>query len=321
MFREKIVTTFYWAAAAVAGAMLTDYLITVGLLHDYAGYTPFITLAVASLVSLPTTYAMVSGRINLRRARDEVANARDAAVNANISKTLFFANMSHELRTPLNAILGFSELLGSDIFAEKRVEYAALIHSSGRHLLDLVNDLLDLSRIEAGKLELHTEMLDFAVLVGESIKTVDSRARASRLCVVSNVARDIPNVMGDGRALKQVLLNLLTNAVKFSEPGGEVEVFAAMDSWGELMFGVRDEGIGIAPEDQVSVFERFGQARHDVTMEQEGSGLGLPIVKGLVEAHGGRVVLESRLGQGTCVTVWIPAERILLPAPAVAIAS
>ena len=310
MFANKITATLLWAAIPLAGAMLADYLITIQLLHAYANYTPLATLAITVVVALPTTYVLVSGRINLRKARDDVANARDAAINANLSKTLFFANMSHELRTPLNAILGFSELLGSDIFAEKRVEYAGLIHNSGRHLLDLVNDLLDLSRIEAGKLELHNEAIDFVQLIDDCIKTVESRARSMRVRIVPNVARDICGVIGDRRALKQVLLNLLTNAIKFSEPGGTVDVFASIDSWGELVFGVRDEGIGIAPEDQVHVFERFGQARHDVTTEHEGSGLGLPIVKGLAEAHGGRVVLESRAGEGTCVTVWIPAERI-----------
>jgi signal transduction histidine kinase len=320
MFREKIVTTLRWAIGIVAFAMMADYWITVRLLHDYAGYTPFGTLVISSLVALPATYVMVSSRVNLRKARDEVANARDAAVNANMSKTLFFANMSHELRTPLNAILGFSELLGSDIFADRRVEYAGLIHSSGRHLLDLVNDLLDLSRIEAGKLELHTETLDFALLARECVKTLESRARTSRLRLILSITRNMPAVMGDRRALKQVLLNLLTNAVKFSEPGGKVEVFARIDSWGDLVFGVRDEGVGIALEDQAKVFERFGQGRHDVTNDMEGTGLGLPIVKGLVEAHGGRVALESTVGLGTCVTVWIPAERMVQTAP-IALAS
>jgi signal transduction histidine kinase len=320
MFREKIVTTLWWAAIPIAGAMLADYLITIQLLHAYANYTPLATLAIAVVVSFPTTYVLVSSRVNLRKARDEVADARDAAVNANMSKTLFFANMSHELRTPLNAILGFSELLGSDIFAERRAEYAALIHGAGRHLLDLVNDLLDLSRIEAGKLELHTETLDFATLVADCLRTMESRARTSHLHVETRIARNMPGVMGDPRALKQVLLNLLSNAVKFSQPGGTIEVFASIDSWGELVFGVRDEGVGIAPQDQAKVFERFGQARHDVTAEHEGSGLGLPIVKGLVEAHGGRVAMESTLGQGTCVTVWIPAERIVASVP-IALAS
>lgn len=218
--------------------------------------------------------------------------------------------MSHELRTPLNAILGFSELLASDIFAGKRVEYAHLIHSSGTHLLDLVNDLLDLSRIEAGKLELHSEILNLEELIEEGAKTVEPRARASKLQLIRTVEQGMPHVRGDRRALKQVLLNLLTNAVKFSKPGGSVEVFASLVLSGGLAFGVRDNGVGIAEEDQVRVFERFERARHDVTDAQEGTGLGLPLAKGLVEAHGGRIEMESRIGQGTCVTVWLPRERV-----------
>ena len=137
--------------------MAMDYVITIRLLHAYASYTPFVTLTIASIVTLPTTYALVSSRYNLRHARDDVARARDAAINAGLAKTMFFANMSHELRTPLNAIIGFSDLLATDIFANQRAEYAKLIHDSGIHLLDLVNDLLDISRLEAGKLQLREE--------------------------------------------------------------------------------------------------------------------------------------------------------------------
>jgi signal transduction histidine kinase len=265
-------------------------------------------------------FMMVSSRHNLKRARDELAAARDAAVEASMSKTLFFANMSHELRTPLNAILGFSELLTTDIFAERRVEYARLIHDSGAHLLDLVNDLLDISRIESGKLVLHDETLDFAVIADECFETMAPRARAARLRLVRSVARDLPPVICDRRALKQIVLNLMTNAIKFTRPGGTVEVFAALSSAGELAFGVRDDGIGIAEEDRQRVLERFGQARHDITATQEGAGLGLPIVKGLVEAHGGHLELESQIGEGTCVTVRLPAAR-LGKRPATALAS
>jgi two-component system, cell cycle sensor histidine kinase PleC len=310
MFREKLVTTLLWSAIPIAGAMLIDYIITIVVLQARQSYTPLATLFIAIIVTLPTTYVLVSGRLNLRKARDDVAVARDEAIKANLSKTLFFANMSHELRTPLNAILGFSELLASDIFAQKRVEYARLIHSSGAHLLDLVNDLLDLSRIEAGKLELHNEVLSLKELVEESAKVVESRARASQIRIVRTVEAGIPDVVGDRRALKQILLNLLTNSIKFSKAGGAVEIFASLDSSGDLAFGVRDDGIGILDEQQSLVFERFGQARHDTISAQEGSGLGLPIVKGLAEAHGGRVQLQSKFGQGTCITVWLPRERV-----------
>jgi signal transduction histidine kinase len=149
MFKEKLIRTLLWSAIPIAGAMLVDYAITIALLHDYRAYTPLVTLCIATIVTLPTAYALVSGRVNLRKAHDDLAVARDAAIGANQTKTQFLANMSHELRTPLNAILGFSELLELDVFAGKRAEYARLIHNSGAHLLDLINDLLDLSRIEA----------------------------------------------------------------------------------------------------------------------------------------------------------------------------
>lgn len=316
MVREKLIAALLWSAFIIASATLVDYVIMIILLHAYRSYTPFVTLSIATIVAVPATYILVSSRLNLRKARDDIASARDAAIGANRSKTLFFANMSHELRTPLNAILGFSELLATDIFAEKRVEYAHLIYSSGAHLLDLVNDLLDLSRIEAGKLELHSEMLNLEELIEECAKTVETCVCASKLQLIRTVEKDMPHVRGDRRALKQILLNLLTNAVKFSKPGGSVEVFASLVLSGELAFGVRDNGIGIAEEDQVRVFERFERARHDVTDIQEGTGLGLPLAKGLAEAHGGRIGMESRIGQGTCVTVWLPRERIGARVPA-----
>jgi two-component system cell cycle sensor histidine kinase PleC len=320
MFREKIITTLYWSAVCIAGAMLADYVLTILVLRDYAAYTPLVTLSVATVIAVPVSYALVSGRIDLRRMSEELAIARDKAVRTDHTKTQFFANMSHELRTPLNAILGFSELLKLDVFAAKRVEYAQLIHSAGTHLLSLVDDLLDLSRIEAGKLELHEQPVNLSELIEECTETVAARARARDLNLVRVVDADLPPVIADRRAVKQILLNLLTNAIKFSKPGGTVEVFARLVPSVELVFGVRDEGIGIAEDEQGHVFERFGQARRQATDPEKGSGLGLPIVKGLAEAHGGSVLMESSVGQGTCVTVTLPADRIE-PPRAVALAS
>jgi signal transduction histidine kinase len=320
MFREKLLATLVWSAVPIAGAMLADYAITILLLHAWQSYTPLITLSVATIVSLPVTYALVSGRIELRHARDELAAARDVAVNADQTKTLFFANVSHELRTPLNAIIGFSELLALDAFAAKRREYADLIHSSGKHLLGLVNDLLDLARIESGKFELHDESVSLEELIDECVRTVEGRARDSGIRLMRRVTPELRYVLVDRRALKQILLNLLTNAIKFTRRDGSVEVFARLAKSGELAFGVKDNGIGIAEEDQARVFERFGQGRHDVADADEGTRLGLPIVKGLAEAHGGRITMESELGEGTCVTVWLPRER-LVPLKKIALAS
>lgn len=300
--------------------MLLDYMVSVPLLHEGAGYTPLATLVIATLVSVPSTYVLVSSRIKLAHARDELASARDAAINANLSKTMFFANMSHELRTPLNAIIGFSELLGTEMFASRRAEYAGLIRSSGTHLLDLVNDLLEISRMEAGKLQLREEEISLASLIEECIRTIEPRARPAHLRIARDIEHEIPDVAADRRALKQILLNLLTNAVKFSEAGGRIDMFAFTAPSGELALGVRDQGIGIAEEDQARVFEPFKRTRHDVLNVQESTGLGLPIVKGLAEAHGGRIELISQLGEGTTVTVWFPAARVH-PQPKMAFAS
>jgi two-component system cell cycle sensor histidine kinase PleC len=308
MIREKLVATLAWSALCIAGAMLADYLVTIVIANDPAHYTPLNTFVVAVLVAIPTSYVLVSSRIDLRNTRDELAAARDAAVHADKNKTQFFANMSHELRTPLNAILGFSELLAIEVFAPRREEYAHLIHNAGSHLLSLVNDLLDLSRIEAGKLELNFEPLDFCVLMEECADTVAVRARKRGIKLVQNIGADLPQVEADARSMRQIVLNLLTNAIKFSKPNGTVELFAAQMPDGTFSFGVRDEGVGIADDEQSHVFERFGQTRHSKSAEK-GSGLGLPIVRGLAEAHGGSVAMKSRLDHGTTVTVTLPAER------------
>ncbi|HVU20540.1 MAG TPA: HAMP domain-containing sensor histidine kinase [Rhizomicrobium sp.] len=319
MFREKLVATLSWSALCITAAMLADYVLTVVILNDRANYTPLTTFIIATIVTFPTSYALVSGSIDLRRAHDQLAAARDAAVQADRTKTQFFANMSHELRTPLNAILGFSELLALDVFAPRRKEYADLIHNAGGHLLSLVNDLLDLSRIEAGKLELRTEPVDLAALIDDCVQTVALRARARDLRLIQNVTPGLPPVQADRRAFTQILFNLLTNAIKFSQPHGVVEAFAFMNPAGDVVFGVRDEGAGIAEEEQSHVFERYGQARRNISGEK-GTGLGLPIVRGLAEAHGGRVTLESKLKQGTRVTITLPGALIAPPSP-VALAS
>lgn len=320
MVREKLRATLVWSAMCVAIAMIVDYVVTMLLLHNSQGYTPFITLTIASLVSFPTTYILVNAKYNLRKAHDELAAARDAAVEANRFKTNFFANMSHELRTPLNAIIGFSQLLETDIFAARRVEYARLICDSGRHLLDLVNDLLDVSKIEAGKIELDSGDVTLEAMLAESCQLIEPRLRTGCLHLVQRYSKGLPPVIADERALKQIALNLLTNAIKFSSPGGTIEVFATRMASGEMVFGVRDEGIGIKSEDQAQVFERYGRAQHQTAHALESTGLGLAIVKGLAEAHGGRVVLQSEPGRGTCVTVWLPASRVG-PQPSQALAS
>lgn len=251
----------------------------------------------------------------LNKIIGELAGARDAAVNANRVKNEFLANMSHELRTPLNAILGFSEMLGFDAFACHRTEYARIIHRSGTQLLSLVNDLLDLSRIEAGKFALHAETFEFDVLIDECMMAFASRCAPKGIRLERVADGPVPLLHADRRALQQILLNLLSNAAKFTKAGKQIRVFVHAHTAEGLDFGVVDEGTGIAEEDQASVFERFGKGRHDLVRNAEGAGLGLPIVKGLAEAHGGSVSLISRLDAGTRVTVHLPARCVVPQQP------
>ncbi|HEY2068776.1 MAG TPA: ATP-binding protein [Rhizomicrobium sp.] len=246
------------------------------------------------------------------KAESDAALVR--AENASRAKSEFLANMSHELRTPLNAILGFSETIFSGLLpAARHGEYAKIIHQSGHHLLALINDILDLAKIEAGGLRLREADMDLTLLIAECMPLMEVKARDGRITMHMDIARRLPLIAADERALKQVLLNLLSNAVKFTPPGGAVTCFARLAEDGGPEFGVSDTGVGIAPEDQERVFQNFGQGRHDIVTVDKGTGLGLPIVRGLVEAHGGTVTLTSSVGEGTIVTVRLPVARIVQP--------
>ncbi|MDE3116285.1 MAG: hypothetical protein KGL26_11840 [Pseudomonadota bacterium] len=246
----------------------------------------------------------------------ESDEARERAEAACLAKSQFLANMSHELRTPLNAILGFSEMIHTGTLAfspERHIEYARLIHDSGQHLLALIDDILDLAKIEAGRLQLHEQAFDLEDVIDENLRLAGAIASAARIRLARSVPPDLPQLYADQRAIKQILFNLLSNAMKFTPPGGTVRVFAYCDDDdGAVRFGVSDTGIGIAPEDQARVFEKFGQGRHDVVTAHKGTGLGLAIVKGLVSAHGATIALESDIGTGTCVTVTMPPSRSLV---------
>jgi len=246
-------------------------------------------------------------------AKLESDRGRDQAEAASLAKSQFLANMSHELRTPLNAILGFSELIASRMFekeTERVHEYATLINSSGRHLLALINDILDLARIEAGRWKLEEDEIDLYRLGEDALQLVAWRAKDNGARLENLIDIETPRIYADERAIKQILLNLLSNAVKFTPEHGRVSAFARPAEDGALVFGVEDTGVGIAPEDVGKVFDTFGQGKHDIKLADRGTGLGLAIVKGLAEAHGGQVFLESQLGKGTRVSVMIPAARV-----------
>jgi signal transduction histidine kinase len=239
-------------------------------------------------------------------------NSRAAAVSANETKSRFLANMSHELRTPLNAILGFSEIIYTRLFGdsvERYSDYARDIHASGRRLLALIDDILDLSRIEAGKLEFFDVCLELSAQIDAAVRLVEARAAAKSVRLVVESDASI-RIFADERALQQILVNLLTNAVKFTEVQGEVRVRVYREVDGSTIIVVEDTGIGINPADMSHVFESFGQARHDIApTDERGTGLGLPIVKGLVEAHGGTFTIESEVDIGTRAIVSFPPER------------
>jgi signal transduction histidine kinase len=235
---------------------------------------------------------------------------------ANRHKSEFLANMSHELRTPLNAIIGFSEVLTEQMFGElndKQMEYLRDIHSSGQHLLNLINDVLDLSKIEAGKMELDLSCFDLGLLLEHSSTLVRERAQRHGLALTIEVGEGLTEWVGDARKLKQAVINLLSNAVKFTPSGGRVALRARhlngvdgrAGEWAEV--SVSDSGIGIKPEDQALVFEEFRQASGDVLRKSEGTGLGLALVKRFVELHGGQVALKSAPGEGSTFTITLPA--------------
>ena len=250
---------------------------------------------------------------NLRLAKQESDRERLRAVVAGRTKSQFLSNMNHELRTPMNAILGFSELIMQKAFGgaiDKYAEYAEIIHQSGRNLLRLIDDMLDLAKIEGGKLSLRESECDITQLMTDVYEECESKAVVAQLSLVKKVAPGLPRMEADERALRQILANLISNALKFTPAGGCITLFAQMEDDGRLAFGVDDTGIGIAEEDQVQVFERFGRGRHDVTSADKGTGLGLAIVKGFAEAHDADVKLDSALGAGTRVIVLMPVERL-----------
>jgi signal transduction histidine kinase len=216
--------------------------------------------------------------------------------------------MSHELRTPLNAIIGFSEVLLEKMFGEvneKQVEYLKDIHESGRHLLSLINDILDLSKIEAGRMELELSSFHLPTAVSNAMTLVRERAQRHGIALGADIDPAVGEFQGDERKVKQILLNLLSNAVKFTPDGGKVDVLARkMD--GKVEIAVRDTGIGIAPEDQAAVFEEFKQVGRDYTRKAEGTGLGLALTRRLVELHGGEIALASAPGRGSTFTVRLP---------------
>ena len=229
---------------------------------------------------------------------------------ANRHKSEFLANMSHELRTPLNAIIGFSEVLQEKLFGElneKQAEYTEDILSSGRHLLSLINEILDLSKVEAGRMELELATFDLPLAIDNARTFVRERAIRHGIAVDVKVDERLGEFVGDERKIKQILLNLLSNAVKFTPEGGRIGINARQSN-GAVEISVTDTGIGISPEDQPRIFEEFRQVGSDYGHKSEGTGLGLTLAKKFVELHGGRIWVESELGKGSKFTFTLPVK-------------
>ncbi len=248
-----------------------------------------------------------------KHAEDALRDAKEVAEIASRTKSEFLANMSHELRTPLNAVIGFSEIIHNQLFGpieERRyVEYAKDIHSSGTHLLQVINDILDISKAEAGKVELREMQIDLNGTLASCARLMAPRAQSAQVRVTLEVAPDVPLLTADEQRVRQIVLNLLSNAVKFTPPGGRVRIVAAAEADGGVAVSIVDTGIGMRPQDIPRALEPFGQIDSAMARRFEGTGLGLPLSRKLAELHGGTLTIESAPNRGTTATVRFPASR------------
>ena len=258
---------------------------------------------------------------DLKAGQTRLLQARSQAELANHSKSEFLANMSHELRTPLNAVIGFTEIISLELFGpignDKYLEYIKDVHASSLHLLSIINDVLDMSKIEAGKLELQKEAVTLQTLIADVLRIVHERAGVRRIELLCELAEEPVVIWADERAMKQIFLNLLSNAIKFSLDGGTVHIRVSAARTDAAVIEVEDHGIGMDADEQARALQPFGQAKPATTRTYGGTGLGLPITKGLVEAHGGTLTILSRPGNGTTVRLVLPTQLPgLLPAAA-----
>ncbi len=325
MLASSLPIAAFAATFPVTAAIALDFALQ-GTLRDYILAVMAVTaqgyFAVLAYRLYSTTLATLEARAEkdaligeLEQAKMISDEARQRAEAANISKSRFLAQMSHELRTPLNAILGFSEVMKTEVFGEHSVaaykEYSGDIHTSGVHLLSLINEILDLSRIEAGRYELNEESVSLTGVVEDCHHLLKLRATSRGITLHEVYEPDLPRLWADERALRQICLNLLSNAIKFTPQGGEIWLKVGWTASGGQYMSVKDTGAGIPEEEIPIVLASFGQGSNSIKSAEQGTGLGLPIAKSLVDLHGGSFTLKSKLRIGTEVVATFPPERVV----------
>ncbi|MER9680953.1 HAMP domain-containing histidine kinase [Mesorhizobium sp. M0184] len=328
-------------ASSLRGALLATFALPVAI-YAYASaklWMPVEVIMAGLLISSLPFFAYVARQLNrsslmllsfrsekdaliaeLETAKSMSDEARRRAEDANLAKSRFLASMSHELRTPLNAILGFSEVMANEVLGPMSNptyrDYARDVHDSGQHLLDLINEILDLSRIEAGRYQLNEEPMMLLSVVEDCCHMMELKARNKDIRIVQDFENALPRLFADERAVRQIALNLLSNAIKFTATGGEIRVRVGWTAGGGQYLSVKDNGPGI-PEDEIPiVLSAFGQGSIAIKSAEQGTGLGLPIVQGLLAMHGGEFQLHSRLREGTEAIAIFPLSRVMEELPA-----
>ena len=301
------------AGISIAGRRLHRvFAETLALRHQRDQLTAELEASRTRVASANAELAVASRR--LETVSSDLARARAEAEAASRAKSEFLANMSHELRTPLSAIIGFAEVIERETFgptAPRYREYASDIHGSGRHLLQVINDVLDLSKVEAGQMLLHETRLDPALVMQGCVRLLKPRAAKSNVRIYTAFDTNLPVLLADEARLRQIGLNLLSNAIKFTKAGGRVSVSTALDREGGITIAVTDTGIGMSADEIAIALEPFQQVMSSQSRTNEGTGLGLPLTKTLIELHGGRLDIASAPGRGTTVTVSFPPSRSL----------